>query len=61
MAFDTLSNSAEELRCYLLDKYGVGAVSIFDKTFRLAYCSVEPEKIKDLVALVYKAAGELWG
>lgn len=60
MAFDTLSNSAEELRCYLLDKYGVGAVSIFDKTFRLAYCSVEPEKIKDLVALVYKAAGELW-
>ncbi len=60
MAFDTLGHSAEELRRYLLDKYSVGAVSIFDKTFRVAYCSVEPEKIKDLIALIYKAAGELW-
>ncbi len=60
MAFDTLGHSAEELRCYLLNSYGVGAVSIFDKTFRVAYCSVEPEKIKDLTALIYKAAGELW-
>ncbi len=60
MAFDTLGHSAEELRRYLLDKYAVGAVSIFDKTFRVAYCSVEPEKIKDLISMIFKAAGELW-
>lgn len=60
MAFDTLGHSAEALRRYLLDEYGVGAVNIFDRTFRVAYCSVEPEKIKDLVALIYKAAGEIW-
>ena len=60
MSFDTTGHSAEELRCYLLEKYGVGAINIFDRTFRVAYCSVEPEKIKDLVALIYKAAEELW-
>ena len=60
MAFDTLGHSAEVRRRYLLDEYGVGAVNIFDRTFRVAYCSVEPEKIKDLVALIYKAAGEIW-
>lgn len=60
MSFDTCGHSAEELRRYLLDNYGVGAINIFDRTFRVAYCSVEPEKIKDLIALIYKAAGELW-
>lgn len=60
MAFDTLGRSAEELRVYLLDKYQVGAINIMGKTLRLAYCSVEIEKIADLVDLVYGAAEELW-
>lgn len=60
MAFDTFGRSAEELRTYLLEKYQVGAINIMDRTFRVAYCSVENDKIKDLVALIYKAAEELW-
>lgn len=60
MAFDTLGHSAEELRVYLLDKYEAGTINIFNKTLRVAYCSVEADKIKDLIELIYKAAGELW-
>lgn len=60
MAFDTHNNSAEELRRYLLDKYQIGAINIFDRTFRLAYCSVEKENIESLIDCVYRAAEELW-
>lgn len=60
MAFDTNGHDAEELRVYLLDRYGIGAINIMGKTLRLAYCSVEPESIADLVKLIYQAAGEIW-
>lgn len=60
MAFSTCGHDAEELRCYLLDKYGIGTINIMGKTLRLAYCSVEEEGIKQLVDLVYNAAEELW-
>ncbi|MCR5731697.1 MAG: aminotransferase class I/II-fold pyridoxal phosphate-dependent enzyme [Sphaerochaetaceae bacterium] len=60
MAFDTMGRSAEELRTYLLEKYSVGAINIMDRTLRLAYCSVEQENIKELLSLVYTAAGEIW-
>ena len=60
MGFSTNGHDAEELRKYLLEKYSIGTINIVGRTLRVAYCSVEPEKIKDLVALVYKAAGELW-
>ncbi len=60
MAFDTHGRSAEELRLYLLDKYEIGAINIMGRTLRLAYCSVEKEKIDDLVDMVYKGADELW-
>ena len=60
MGFDTMGRSAEDLRKYLLEKYGVGVISIFDKTLRVAYCSVEPEEIGDLVSLIFRAAEELW-
>lgn len=60
MGFDTLGRSAEDLRKYLLEKYEVGVISIFDRTLRVAYCSVEPEDIKDLTALIFRAAEELW-
>jgi len=60
MAFDTLGNDAEELRCYLLEKYQVGAINIMGKTLRLAYCSVEIEQIENLVELVYQASEEIW-
>ena len=60
MAFSTNGHDAEELRLYLLDKYQIGAINIMHKTLRLAFCSVEKEKIDDLVNLVYKGAEELW-
>ena len=60
MAFDTHGKDAEELRTYLLDKYQIGVINIMGGTLRLAYCSVEPEGLEELVDTVYKAAGELW-
>ncbi len=60
MAFDTGEHSAEELRLYLLDKYGIGTINIMGSTLRLAYCSVENESLEDLVDTIFKAAGEIW-
>ncbi|AEV29858.1 aspartate/tyrosine/aromatic aminotransferase [Sphaerochaeta pleomorpha str. Grapes] len=59
MAFKC-KGSSEQLRQYLLEKYQVGCISIKDDTLRLAYCSVECDKIPELVDLVYQAAGEAW-
>ena len=59
MAFKT-RGSAEELRQYLLSHYEVGAINIADTTFRVAYCSVDLEKVAELVDLVHQAASEVW-
>ncbi|MBK5201197.1 MAG: aminotransferase class I/II-fold pyridoxal phosphate-dependent enzyme, partial [Spirochaetaceae bacterium] len=54
------SGNIEELRVYLLENYGVGVINIMDKVLRVAYCSVDSDKIPDLLEILYKAAGELW-
>jgi aspartate/methionine/tyrosine aminotransferase len=59
MAFDC-KGSAEQLRRHLLDNYQVGCINIADVTLRLAYCSVECDRIAELVDIVYQAAGEVW-
>ncbi len=59
MAFDC-KGSAEQLRKHLLDTYQVGCINIADVTLRLAYCSVECDRIAELVDIVYQAAGEAW-
>ncbi|MBI9094472.1 MAG: aminotransferase class I/II-fold pyridoxal phosphate-dependent enzyme [Sphaerochaeta sp.] len=59
MAFKC-KGSAEVLRKYLLDTYQIGCINIADTTLRLAYCSVECDKIEELVDMVYQAAGEAW-
>jgi aspartate/methionine/tyrosine aminotransferase len=59
MAFKC-KGSSEVLRKYLLDSYQIGCINIADTTLRLAYCSVECDKIEELVDLVYQAAGEAW-
>ena len=59
MAFKC-KGSAEVLRKLLLDTYQIGCINIADTTLRLAYCSVECDKIEALVDLVYQAAGEAW-
>ncbi|MGB4405759.1 MAG: aminotransferase class I/II-fold pyridoxal phosphate-dependent enzyme [Sphaerochaeta sp.] len=59
MAFKC-KGSSEVLRKYLLDTYQIGCINIADTTLRLAYCSVECDKIEELVDMVYQAAGEAW-
>ncbi|MDT4762638.1 aminotransferase class I/II-fold pyridoxal phosphate-dependent enzyme [Sphaerochaeta sp. PS] len=59
MAF-RCKGSSETLRKHLLDAYQIGCINIQNTTLRLAYCSVECDKIEELVELVYQAAGEAW-
>jgi aspartate/methionine/tyrosine aminotransferase len=51
---------AEELRQLLLDRHGVGTVSIGDRLLRIAYSSVDRKDIPWLIELVYRVAGDLW-
>lgn len=51
--------NSEDLRVYLLDKYGIGAISIQDKYLRIAYSSVELENLDELYTLINKAAKEI--
>jgi Aspartate/tyrosine/aromatic aminotransferase len=60
MSFDTMGRDAEELRTYLLDKYGIGVINIMGKTLRVAYCSVEKKDIENLIKVLFRAADELW-
>ena len=59
MAF-TCRGSAEELRVYLLEKYGIGTISIGEQYLRIAYSSVDIEDIADLYSTLYRAAAEVW-
>ncbi|NQT59292.1 MAG: aminotransferase class I/II-fold pyridoxal phosphate-dependent enzyme [Bacteroidetes bacterium] len=59
MAF-TCSGSAEALRIYLLDNYGIGTISIQDTYLRIAYSSVDIENIENLYDTLFKAAQEAW-
>lgn len=59
MAFECAGN-AEALRLHLLDTYQVGTISIQGKYLRLAFSSIDIEQIDDLLAIVYKAAEELF-
>jgi len=59
MAFECAGN-AETLRLHLLDTYQVGTISIQGKYLRLAFSSIDIEQIDDLIAVVYKAAEELF-
>ena len=51
--------NAEELRKYLLDKYQTGIIRNDEHHIRIAFSSVDIEKIEGLIDTVYKAAGEL--
>ena len=59
MAF-TCKGSAELLRLYLLDTYGIGTISIQDTYLRIAYSSVDIENIENLYDTLYTAAQEAW-
>lgn len=50
---------AEELRIYLLEKYGVGTISVNKTDLRLAFSCLEEANTPDLFDIIYKACGEL--
>jgi aspartate/methionine/tyrosine aminotransferase len=51
--------NAEELRLHLLDKYGVGTISINDTDLRIAFSCVEAEDIEKLFDLIAQGAADL--
>ncbi|MEA3465607.1 MAG: aminotransferase class I/II-fold pyridoxal phosphate-dependent enzyme [Thermodesulfobacteriota bacterium] len=51
--------AAETLRVHLLDKYGVGAISIGKTDLRIAFSCIAQEDIQELFDLVYQAARDL--
>lgn len=58
MAF-RCSCDAEQLRQLLLDKYEAGVIRLDDHHIRLAFSSIDIDKIPELVKVVYQAASEL--
>lgn len=50
---------AEELRVYLLDKYGVGTISVNKTDLRLAFSCLDEADTDDLFKIIYQACGEL--
>lgn len=51
--------SAEPLRVHLLDKYGVGAISIGKTDLRIAFSCIAEEDIQELFDLIYQAVNDL--
>ncbi|WP_337906486.1 aminotransferase class I/II-fold pyridoxal phosphate-dependent enzyme [Pelovirga terrestris] len=50
---------AEKLRVHLLDKYGVGTISINSKDLRIAFSCIEEEDIQELFDLIHQAEQDL--
>ncbi|MFH1759766.1 MAG: aminotransferase class I/II-fold pyridoxal phosphate-dependent enzyme [bacterium] len=50
---------AEALRVHILDKYGVGTISINKTDLRIAFSSLEVKDIPEVFDLIYKGAKEL--
>jgi aspartate/methionine/tyrosine aminotransferase len=56
MSFRMERGSAERLRKALLSDHGVGTIAIDERCLRVAYSSVDVEKLEELYDLIYKAA-----
>lgn len=59
MSFNVKGKNAEDLRKKLLNDYGIGVVSIDEKTLRVAFSSIEKEKLENVYETIFKAAEEL--
>jgi aspartate/methionine/tyrosine aminotransferase len=59
LCFDTVELSAERLRQKLLKEEGVGTISIQDRYLRVAYSSVDEEKLEELYTIIMTAASAL--
>jgi aspartate/methionine/tyrosine aminotransferase len=60
--FCTLSygGDAEVLRRHLLDRYGIGTVSLGTHLLRIAYSAVDADLLPELMDTVYRGAEESW-
>jgi len=59
MSFRLLRGKAEDLRRALLTESGVGTIAIDEKCLRVAFSSVDVEKLPELYDLIYAAAEKL--
>lgn len=59
MAFDTKKVNAETLRQKLLKERGIGTISIDSRTLRVAFSSLEEDKIDIVYQVIYETADEL--
>ena len=59
MAFHTNGIDAEALRLKLLSEKGIGVISIDESTLRVAFSSIDEEKIEEVYSKIYEAADEL--
>jgi aspartate/methionine/tyrosine aminotransferase len=51
--------NAESLRCHLLEKYGVGLISIGDKDLRIAFSCLEENEIPELFKIILHGVKDL--
>jgi aspartate/methionine/tyrosine aminotransferase len=59
MCIKLKSTDAETLRLHLLDKYGVGLISIGDKNLRIAFSCLEEEDIPELFDIILRGVEDL--
>ena len=59
MSFNLFSVNAEKLRQVLLENYGIGTIAIDEKTLRVAFSSLDEDKIETVYSAIYKVAEEL--
>jgi len=51
--------NAEELRLHLLNKYGVGVISLGETDIRIAFSCVEEEDIQDIFYIIFQAIKDI--
>jgi aspartate/methionine/tyrosine aminotransferase len=51
--------NAEELRLHLLNKYGVGVISLGETDIRIAFSCVEEEDIQDIFDIIFQAIKDI--
>ena len=59
MSFHLNSIDAEELRKKLLEERGIGTISIDSRTLRIAFSSLDDDKIETVYSAIYETADEL--
>ena len=56
MSFTTHDVNAETLRRCLLSEHGIGTISIDENTLRVAFSSIDEDKIESVYETIYRTA-----